>query len=608
MLNKPNINSRKQKLIVYFALTVVTLAVFWQVNHYGFINLDDPVYVMENNHVQSGITLDGIRWAFSSTYAEFWHPLTWLSLMLDYQLHGLNAGGYHLTNLILHILSALLLFWLFNRMTGAIWKSAFVAAFFALHPLHVESVVWIAERKDVLSVFFWMLTLCLYVYYTEKPVIKRYLPVMFFFACGLMSKSMVVTGPVIMILLDYWPLRRFESQKLEGNPTIVVAGKVLLKSLWEKIPFFILSAVFSIITLYAQLNPSVKHYQFPLSSRLANAPVSFMTYLEKTFVPNHMAVFYPFSFQLPAWQVWGSVFLILFISVVVIISMRRLPYLFTGWFWYAITLLPVIGIIPVGGFSMADRYTYLPLIGITVILAWGIPSLIKSEDMRKKILFPAAMAFLAILTFLTWQQCGYWKNSIDLFNHTLQVTKDNYVAHNNLALALLAQGRTQEAIDHYNEAIHLRSDDINIYSNRGNAYAKLGQRQRAIEDYNEAISLKPDYATAYINRGNVYNELGQYKMAIEDFNKAVRLRPDYADTAYNSRGSVYFKLGQYQMALEDFTNAIRLKPDNADAYNNRGIVYFIQGNNKQGCFDTQKACALGNCKTLEVVKVTGLCH
>jgi tetratricopeptide (TPR) repeat protein len=455
-----------------------------------------------------------------------------------------------------------------------------------------------------------MLTLCLYVYYTEKPVIKRYLPVVFCFVLALMSKPMVVTLPVIMILLDYWPLGRFESQKLEGNLTIVVTRKVLLKSLWEKIPFFILSAVFSIITVYAQFNPSVKHYQFPLGPRFANAPVSFMTYLEKTFMPNHMALFYPFSFQLPTWQVWGAVFLILFISVVIIMSMRRLPYLFTGWFWYAITLLPVIGIIPVGGFSMADRYTYLPLIGITVMLAWGFPSLIKSEDMRKEILFPAAMAFLAILTFLTWQQCGYWKNSIDLFNHTLQVTKDNYVAHNNLALALLAEGRTQEAIDHYNKAIRLRPDDINIYSNRGNAYAKLGWRQRAIEDYNEAIHLKPNYVTAYINRGNVYNELGQYQMAIEDFNKAIRLEPGNAEAseAYNSRGSVYYKLGQYQMAIEDFNNAIRLKPDDANPYNNRGIVYFTQGNNKLGCFDAQKACALGNCKTLEIAKAAGLCH
>ena len=401
MLNKLNINSRKQKLIVYIALTVVTLAVFWQVNHYDFINIDDNIYVTGNSHIQSGITLDGFRWAFSSTYAEFWHPLTWLSLMFDYQLYGLNAGGYHLTNLILHILSALLLFWLFNRMTGTIWRSAFVATIFALHPLHVESVAWISERKDVLSVFFWMLTLCLYVYYTEKPVIKRYLPVLFFFACGLMSKPLVVTGPVIMILLDYWPLERFELRKSD----------LMLRQLREKIPFFVLSAVFSIITLYAQHKPSQEY--LPLGARLANDPVSFMIYLEKTFVPNHMAVFYPFSFQLPAWQVWGSVFLLLFISIIVIMSMRRLPYLFTGWLWYVITLLPVTGIIQARNFSMADRYTYLPLIGIAVMLAWGIPPLIKNEDMRKKILFPASIAALAIMAVLTWHQCGYWKNSIE---------------------------------------------------------------------------------------------------------------------------------------------------------------------------------------------------
>ena len=213
MLNKINISPRKKILIVYFVLTLATLAVFWQVNQYDFINLDDPVYVTENSHIQPGITLDGVRWAFSTTYAEFWHPLTWLSLMLDYQLHGLSAGGYHLTNIILHIMSTLLLFWLFNRMTGAVWRSAFVAAFFALHPLHVESVAWIAERKDVLSAFFWMLTLCLYVYYTEKPVIQRYLLVLLCFACGLMSKSMVVTLPIVMILLDYWPLDRLQKQK-----------------------------------------------------------------------------------------------------------------------------------------------------------------------------------------------------------------------------------------------------------------------------------------------------------------------------------------------------------------------------------------------------------
>jgi hypothetical protein len=608
MLNKLNINPRKQKLIVYIALTVITLAVFWQVNHYAFINLDDPVYVIENSHIQSGITLDGFRWAFSSTYAEFWHPLTWLSLMFDYQLHGLNAGGYHVTNLILHILSTLLLFWLFNRMTGMMWRSAFVAAFFALHPLHVESVAWIAERKDVLSAFFWMLTLCLYVYYTEKPVMKRYLPVVFCFVLALMSKPMVVTLPVILILLDYWPLERLQSQKVTTNLTNVmpvstnqsiqetkpeegtlnesmspphkwklpktrIAEIIPLWQIWEKIPFFVLSAVFSIITIYAQFNPSVKHYQFPLGPRLANAPVSFMTYLEKAFVPNYMAVFYPFSFQLPAWQVWGSVFLILFISVVVIISMRRLPYLFTGWLWYAITLLPVTGIIQARNFSMADRYTYLPLIGISVMLAWGIPSLIKSDDMRKKILFPASMAFLAILTFLTWQQCGYWKNSIDLFNHTLQVTKHNYLAHIDLGSALFDEGKTEDAIAHYSEAISIMPNIILSYNNRGIAYAKLGQHQRAFEDFNKAISLKSDDADVYINRGFAYTQLGQYQRAIEDFNEAIRLKPDYAK-----------------------------------AYNNRALVYFNQKNIFSGCSNAQKACALGNFKILEDAKGKGLCR
>ena len=406
MLNKLNINPRKQKLIVYIALTVVTLAVFWQVNRYDFINFDDNIYVTENSVVQTGITLAGFRWAFSTTYYGGWIPLIWLSYMFDYQLHGLNAGGYHLTNLILHIMSALLLFWLFTRMTGAIWKSALVAALFALHPLHVESVAWIAERRDVSSAFFWMLTLCLYVYYTEKPVIRRYLLVVFSFICALMSKPMVVTLPVVMILLDYWPLGRLQSQKLGNNLTNFIpdstnqsiretkskketpkgnisppdkrrlsetriAGIIPLWQLWEKIPFFVLSAVFSIMILYDHYKLSPKYS--PLGSRIANAPVSFVTYLEKTFWPHDLAIFYPFSDKLPLWQILGATILILVISIAVMVMVRRLPYMLVGWLWYAITLLPVIGILPIENYAMADRYTYLPSIGIGIMLAWGIP-------------------------------------------------------------------------------------------------------------------------------------------------------------------------------------------------------------------------------------------
>ena len=630
MLNKININPDRQKLIVYIVLTVVTFTVFWQVNQYDFVNFDDQVYITGNSHIQSGITLDGFRWAFNTRYANLWHPLLWLSFMVDYQLIGLNAGGYHLTNLIMHILSTLLLFWLFNRMTGAIWRSAFVAAVFALHPLHVESVAWIAERKDVLSAFFWMLTLCFYVYYMEKPAIKRYLLVLFSFVLALMSKPMVITLPLVMILLDYWPLKRFESKK----------GNLIFCQLREKIPFFILSVVLVTITLYASDMPDIK--QFSLGSRIANALVSFVIYLEKTFWPHDMAIFYPFPDQIPIWKAFFASLLIILISAAVISTMKRLPYLFVGWLWYAITIAPVIGIVQVADYAMADHYHYLPSIGIAVMLAWGIPLFFPRESTRKKILFPATIAVLAILAVLTWRQCGYWKNSFELWNHALQVTKDNNVAHINLGVVLIDEGKIDEAIDHYNKAICIAPDYAEAYSNRGLAYKKTGQYQCAIEDFSKAIRLKPDCSPAYINRGNAYSELGQYQRAIEDYNRELRLKSDYADVTYNNRGNVYNKLCQYQMAIQDFSKAIRLKPDYAEAYSNRGVIYAkfgqyqpaiqdlnkaIQlqpdytlaynnranvylnlGNKELGCYDARKACALGNCKTLEAAKGKGYCQ
>ena len=607
MLKEINISLGKQKLIIYVILTVVTLAVYWQVNHYGFVNFDDYVYVIENDHIQSGITPDGFRWAFSTTYAEFWHPLTWLSLMLDYQLHGLNAGGYHTTNLILHILSTLLLFWLFCRMTGAVWKSAFVAALFALHPFHVESVAWISERKDVLSAFLGMLTLCLYVYYTEKPVIKRYLPVVFCFVLALLSKPMVVTLPIILILLDYWPLDRLGSQKIvtkepenisiasnkgkkknkvkqetlkkdnsllqtQKLPQTRIAGIIPVWQLWEKTPFFILSAVFSILTIYAQPKMHMLHWQHNLESRIINAIVSFVIYLEKTFMPYDLAVFYPFSDQLPLWQVIGAIIAIIVISAAVILMVKRLPYLLAGWLWFAVTLLPVIGIIPVGEFAMADRYHYLPSIGLAIMLAWGIPSLIKREDMLKKILFPAGITFLIIMAVLTWKQSTYWRDTGSVFSHALQVTKDNYLAHYSLSEALIDEGKNEEAIYHYSEAIR----------------------------------LKPDCAIAFYNRGVVYNKLGQYQLAIEDFSKAVTFEEGYADAFYD-RGTAYISLGQDQRAIEDFSRAIRLNPSYFKAYSNRAVVYLQHGNKELGCNDAQKACAQGLCRALTWAKGKGLC-
>jgi len=572
MFNKINICRPWQKFIVYIVLILVTLAVYWQVNQYDFVINDDPVYVTENIHVQYGITLDEFRWAMSTVYFDGWHPMLWLYYMLDHQIHGLNAGRFHLTNLILHIMSTLLLFWLFHRMTGTIWRSAFVSAFFALHPLHVESVAFISERKDVLSAFFWMLTLCFYVYYTEKPVIRRYILILVAFMLALMSKLMVVTLPVIMILLDCWPLKRFELKK---------TGFILWQ-LREKAPFFILVAVVSIFHLYISSKPDyfpIQQFQtyITFSYRIVNVPIAFIKYIGKTFWPYDLAVFYPFSWQIPFWQVLEATLLIAVISVAVVVMIKRFPYLFVGWLWYSITILPVIGLIYISTYEMTDRYHYLPSIGIAVMLAWGIPSLIKNQEIYKKILFFAGISFLAIMAALTWHQCSYWKNSITLWGHCLQVTKHNTLAHNYLAHAFFEKGKLQEAIDQYTKTIRIKSDYFDTmyaYGSRGAAYAALNQNQLAVKDFNMAILLKPNYADFYIYRG-----------------------------------VSHAKLGQYQQAIDDYNMAIRLKRDSVLAYNNRAYIYFfIHGNKKPGCDDAQKACSLGNCKGLEWAKGKGFCR
>lgn len=565
MPNIINISPGRQKFIVYCSLVTIVLAVFWQLNHFNFINLDDDIYVTENYHVQSGITWSGICWAFSTTYADFWHPLTWLSLILDYQFYGLHPGLFHITNLILHVLSTLLLFWIFNRMTGAVWESAFVAALFAIHPLHVESVARISQRKDVLSVFFGMLTLCLYVYYTEKPAIKRYLPVLFTYLLALMSKPMVVTLPVIMILLDYWPLSRYRLI------STLQKSNFILWQLKEKFPFFLLSGLFSVITIYAHYKPTVK--EFPLSTHIANAFVSFVTYLVKTFLPYNIAFIYPFPEQFSLWQVTGAVILIIFISLSAITMARYVPHFFTGWLWYMITLLPVLGIIEVGTHAMAGRYHYLPSIGIGIMIAWGVPRLFNNENMRKKILFPVATVYISLMAVLTWQQCGYWENSGTLFEHDLRVTTDNYVAHNHLASYFVEKGNFDKALYHYNQAININPDYFSAFQNRGVAYARQNQYTLALENISEAIRLKPDYAKGYYNRGIVFTKRGLYKKAKDDFDKAISLNPDYAD-----------------------------------AFIYRAFVLSNIGSDVSVCNDLKNACELGNCIVFHEAKAKGLCH
>jgi tetratricopeptide (TPR) repeat protein len=386
-----------------------------------------------------------------------------------------------------------------------------------------------------------------------------------------MSKPMLVTLPFVLLLLDYWPLGRWQkalSSPAENRP--YSAGRLI----WEKAPFFFLTIASSSITFWAQnKGGAVSSAEIlPFVTRAVNAIVSYVAYLGKTFWPVNLAVFYPYAF-LPLWKILISSFILIVITAVVIYYIKKLPFLFVGWFWYLGTLIPVIGLVQVGAQAMADRYTYLPSIGIAVMLAWGIPLLFFRKNLRKKILFPAGIVVLVILTVLTWKQCGYWKNGITIFNHALRVTKDNYQTHNL----------------------------------RGGAYNNLGQYQLAIEDYSEAIRLKPYSATFYTNRGGAYENLDQHQRAIEDFNEAIRLKQDYAD-AYYYRGIVYAKLRQDQRAIEEFNQAIILKPDNADVYGNRGIAYGMLGNNNLGCRDLQKACEFGNCKLLEAAKIRRLCR
>ncbi|MBN1470360.1 MAG: tetratricopeptide repeat protein, partial [Syntrophaceae bacterium] len=400
----------------------------------------------------------------------------------------------------------------------------------------------------------------------------------------------------IMMLLDYWPLNRFQSQK----------SNWFLWQIKEKWPLFVLSLLLVLITFYTP-GSNVSYQFLPLDVRLANAPVAFVTYLIKTFWPQGMAVFYPFPSHIPTWQVLGATFLIIVISVFVILRIRRLPHLFAGWFWFVITIALVIGIIQIGEFSMADRYHYLPSIGIAIMLAWGTTSLFSHENIRKNILFPAAITLLIMMSVLSWKQCGCWKNSFSLFGHAVQVTQNNFLAHTSLGLALHEKGYIGEAIEHYNTAIRLKPNYDKAHNNRGIAYFNLGQYQLAIEDFNAAIRLHPVFADYYNNRGFTYDKLGQYQLAIEDYHIAIHMHPAFAKYHYN-RGCTYGKIGQYDLAFEDCNEAIRLEQNFAGAYMCRGSAYLKQGNKTLGCRDAQTACELGACGLFEVVKSKEICR
>ena len=560
------------KFLIHISLVAVTLAAYEPTLHNSFVNYDDNLYITENPLVIGGITPDSFVWAFTQPNDYMWHPLTTLSHMLDCQFFDLKAPWHHFVSLLFHIVNVLLVFWIFSNFKVTIWPGAFIAAIFALHPMQVESVAWAAERKTVLSGLFWLLTISVYIWYTKRPIIGRYILLFLVYGLCIMTKPVVVTLPFVLLLLDYWPLERFGRQRAEEKVSVA-------KVIGEKIPLIALSVTLSVITFLVQLksNAVINIESLPLKDRIANVFLSYTRYIGKLFWPQNLAVFYPFDANSFAfWQVAMCVLLLLVISIFVIRFGRNQKYLPVGWFWFVTTLVPVIGLVQVGLQAFADRYTYIPYIGLFIMIAWGLPEFLSKWPQRKIALGLSMVIILTTLGICAHRQVSFWNNSFTLFSHAIEVTQNNYIAHNNLGVAYNSIGRYQDAVEAYKQTIRIKPDYAEAHYNLGVAYDKLSRGKDEIEAYKQAIKIKPDYAKAYYNLGVSYEDLGRHQDAIEAYKQTIRIKPDYAD-AYINLGVIYYKLGRYQDAVETYKQTIRIKPDFALVHYNLGVTYVVTG-------------------------------
>jgi tetratricopeptide (TPR) repeat protein len=548
MSNPPTKSERLPVWIVALLLGVVTLAVYWPAIGFQFVNFDDPEYVKNNPLVLAGLTARGFRWIWFNPVVCNWHPITMLSLMLDCQLFGVKPWGPHLVNVLLHTANSMLLFVLLKKMTGALWRSAFVAALFALHPLHVESVAWVSERKDVLSTFFWMLTFWAYVRYAQMLKSQASRPwffyglSLFFFALGLLSKPMLVTLPFVLLLLDYWPFRR--------------------RAVLEKIPFFAMSAVMSAVTFCVQqYSGAVQLLRVsPLQERIFNALVSYVRYIGRMFWPRHLAGFYPLKLgQWLWWEVALAAILLLIVSALVLCQRRLRPWLAVGWFWYLGALVPVIGLVQAGDQAMADRYSYIPLIGLFLMMVWGGWELIGARWMGA-----AMAATLAACAVLTLHQEFYWKDSPALYQRMIDVTTNNYMGHIGLGVYDLDVNRVDDALTNFVAAVREAPDYAAAHYNLGLAWYRSGEHEKGIRQFYEALRLKPDFVEARNNLAAALERKGLLDDAIREYQEAIRLKPDSAQ-GRNNLGAALGRKGQLDDAIIQFKEAIRLQPDFADA-------------------------------------------
>jgi protein O-mannosyl-transferase len=546
-----------------FALILAVLAIYAQVRHFEFTGYDDSEFVVNNPNLRDGLTPASIAWAFRTGYAANWFPLTWLSYMLGVGLYGLESGWHHLTNVFLHAINSILLFLVLLRLTGARWRSAFVALLFAIHPLHVEPVAWIAERKEVLSGLFWLLSIWAYVAYVKRPRFSAYILLLLAFCCGLMSKPMIVTLPFVLLLLDFWPLQRWDTAPLR-------------RLIIEKAPLFALAAIASVITFLVQKGAgaisSAAEVSFPL--RIGNALVSYLAYILQFLWPARLAVLYPYVPQLPIWQAIGAAAVLAAITALAVSHRKRRPYFAMGWFWFVGVLVPVIGLVQVGIQSRADRYMYIPLIGLSIIVVWGVGEIAERRAAVRPI---AALAALVCCAYgvVAWSAAAYWRNTVILLRHTIEVTEDNWGALGILSHALLRQNRVDEAMPYIAETLRLRPNLPEAHINFGAALSKRGDFNAAEAQYRKALELDPDSPDAHEGLGVVQSEKGQFSEALANLSAAEKGMPEDANKHYNL-GRLYGLAGHPDMAAAEFAEAVRLQPEDAAARFNLGTAYAAQ--------------------------------
>ncbi|MBW8036293.1 MAG: tetratricopeptide repeat protein [Planctomycetes bacterium] len=559
-------------ILICLALAAATLTSYWPVKDHEFVNFDDYDYVMNNTNVNTGLTGANIKWAFMKGHASNWHPMTWISHMVDCSLFGLDPGPHHVTNLVLHIINTLLLFFILSVMTKRLWPSVFVAALFALHPLHVESVAWVSERKDVLSTFFAFLTIAAYYSYTKKGGAGRYILVIFIFALALMSKPMVVTLPFVLLLVDYWPLERFDLVK-SYKPKTHSKQRSLTWLIAEKIPFFALVIISSVVTFIVQKAGGAmsSRMQFPFLTRLANASIAYLVYIKQMVWPKGLACLYPHArtdVSIPLAVICGLS--LIAVSALVFIYRQKFRYLFTGWFWYVGMLVPVVGLVQIGDQAYADRYTYMPIIGLFIIIAWGACDLLKKPAYRRAILLPAAVVIISVLAVLTYIQQGYWRDNIKLFERAIDATKDNYVAHFCIADPLRESNRIEDAIYHNRKCLEIEPDYTKAHNSLGQNLMLTGDVDGAIKEFTKAVELSPGILAPRLNLGLALQMQGNYKQAIEQFTiglqmyDLVRVREHLAD--------VLFKAGRLDEALVQYNHILTIKPNDIIALYHAGLI------------------------------------